>query len=290
MTIVGEGGRAIRLDAMSGYGTSLLPGLQGVGLAPVELGATALPDRDGSIFRYFRLGEREIGIPLHIWGESYANVRDTRRNLEAILYSRKNPLQVVIAQPDTGERRTAYGYYTGGMEGSYGEDEFGHNFQKFGLVIRCLDPWFYKDPVTRIFRIEGALGATLSSSEAFFPFMLSQSTYASGTNFVNEGDGDAYPIWTITGPKGNLIALNETTGQRLEVTGLDSGSIVTIDTRPSIADIYDQDGNDLWDSVSVQSSLWPLVPGNNFVKITFSEADPTTEVRLQYAVPVLAGN
>ena len=46
-------------------------------------------------------------------------------------------------------------------------------------------------------------------------------------NIVNDGDVPAYPTFTITGPMSDLVITNQTTGDTIDLTGLDLSGTAT---------------------------------------------------------------
>ncbi|HYH63212.1 MAG TPA: hypothetical protein VD866_00795 [Urbifossiella sp.] len=105
-----------------------------------------------------------------------------------------------------------------------------------------------------------------------FPFQLYQSTRVSAT-CTNAGTADAPPVVTITGPTLSPKATNETTGQFIELTGLEleAGETVTIDVgqRTILAD----DGADLSGHWGSGSTWWVLQSGANEIALLDATGD-----------------
>lgn len=135
-----------------------------------------------------------------------------------------------------------------------------------------------------------AVTAKSVSRAPFFPIMVASSTVDGAYQLDIQGDAPAWPIWEVDGPGEDLLIENTSTGDRIFIEG-EFDETVTIDTRPTIADIYSGAAPDgeLWERVADDYTLFPLEPGRNRIKITMVNANPKTEVRLRYSETWLAG-
>lgn len=124
----------------------------------------------------------------------------------------------------------------------------------------------------------------------FFPVVLASSTVDGAYQLDIGRDAEAWPIWEIDGPGEDLLIENVRTGERIFING-EFTETVTIDTRPTIADIYSttEDDGQLWERVDDDYKLFPLTPGENRIKITMVNANPKSVVRLKYSETWLAG-
>jgi len=107
-------------------------------------------------------------------------------------------------------------------------------------------------------------------------------TYGAATNpggsalAVNQGDVDAWPMFTITGPVDSPIITNETTGDAFLVVGtIASGATVTIDSRTGVV---------VPSSTRLVGRPWKLVPGDNTVRWRASSGsfDPNANLRVSW--------
>jgi hypothetical protein len=99
-----------------------------------------------------------------------------------------------------------------------------------------------------------------------------------GENFQNVGNANSYPVSVINGPlsAGGWQLINETTGQRLtfnvsltetQFLEIDHGShTLKMNGYPYIA--------------PAEGDWWPLIPGNNFIRLTSSDFNATAELVL----------
>jgi hypothetical protein len=116
------------------------------------------------------------------------------------------------------------------------------------------------------------------------PVLLAPSSTLGSTTVTNTGNGDAYPIWTITGP-GTPTLTNVTTGREFSLdVALSSGEVITVDTRPAQQSAVDQDGHDRWSDLVKTSprDLWTLVPGPNLLNLQLDSAGAGSSIQMVY--------
>ena len=130
----------------------------------------------------------------------------------------------------------------------------------------------------------------LFRSIPFFPVVLASSTVNGSYQLEVSGDANAWPVWEISGPGEDLLIENTETEENIFVKG-EFTETVTVDHRPTVADIYTDsliDG-ELWARVNDDYSFFPLTPGLNQIKVTMVNARPNSVVRLRYSETWLAG-
>jgi hypothetical protein len=150
------------------------------------------------------------------------------------LLTRFNPIsddgRLRVTRPD-GTAREVYCRYNRGLEGLEDANNFGIVWQRAILTLKSTDPLWY-DVVPNVL--------TLSSGAAtsFFPgtpFRLTSSgIFSSPAPIVNDGDVEAWPIWTIQGPANNIVLRNLDTAERIEFLtsfSVAAGETLVIDTR-----------------------------------------------------------
>lgn len=105
------------------------------------------------------------------------------------------------------------------------------------------------------------------------------------TMIVNNGDVEAWPVWTIRGPMTKLTAINDTVGGRFSLTHtLLTEQIITITTnRPSVRGPGDANltGKIDWFN-PLGCELWPLLDGENKIRFQVDGAGPGTRVQLDF--------
>ena len=234
-----------------GLGYQAKSGVTGFGLPPVSVqwleGAG-----DGAVFRRRRVLTRDIDIPLEILARDRAHLQELTSRLALALAGRCT----LTLLDDDGTRWTTDVYRTGGGEYSYGADTIGTREFQTVITFRSPDPYWTSSEAQNRY-IGGTTGASFLSSLAEIPVSSSQAIGEIQLN--NSGDADAYPIWDITGPGSNFLAISPD-GERLAWTGtLAVGDRLTIDTRKGT--VVDQNGNNRYDELDEAPRFWTVKPG-----------------------------
>ena len=234
-----------------GLGYQAKSGVTGFGLPPDSVqwleGAG-----DGAVFRRRRVLTRDIDIPLEILARDRAHLQELTSRLALALAGRCT----LTLLDDDGTRWTTDVYRTGGGEYSYGADTIGTREFQTVITFRSPDPYWTSSEAQNRY-IGGTTGASFLSSLAEIPVSSSQAIGEIQLN--NSGDADAYPIWDITGPGSNFLAISPD-GERLAWTGtLAVGDRLTIDTRKGT--VVDQNGNNRYDELDEAPRFWTVKPG-----------------------------
>lgn len=251
-----------------------IQGSMGLGLAPVAVASSEHLSGDGSTVRGVRYGAREVFLPLLVEAGSTAELTAIRRDLMRLLAPHLGPVDIRIVDPSTGTDRLIRGYYTSGLSGEFGADFHG-SWQTLGLTFDCPDPWWLGDEHTTTFRVNPGVKPFLSNTVPFFPMVLAQSTVIGRFEVDIAGDGEAYPVWEVTGPGEDLIISDGVSEVRIDGM-FKPGEVVRIDTR---------DGRitpDRWADVPVDSRLFALQPGRSVLTVTMVGASEDTTVLLSY--------
>lgn len=258
-------------------GRRLLRGSEGRFMPPFRFDAEKLP-RGGERLRDVKLDARTIVLPILFQGVTASELR-TRLRALAKVFNPKRGMGALVNTAPTGDDREIECAYRGGMEGVESKDGSGETFLKAFLFFYAPDP---------LYRDVADISTTYDSGDnpvwfPLFPLVLQESSVLAGVTIDNDGDDDAWPIWTVNGPGSTLAVVNETTGKRLDLAvDLAEGESVTIDTRPGKKTVVDQDGNNLYPDLDPSSSMWPLVPGDNAVQVELLDTDVASNVGLAY--------
>lgn len=146
------------------------------------------------------------------------------------------------------------------------------------------DPWWYDASDSS----EDFATGTLATFFPIFPLRLSSSEVFAVATVDNDGDTDAWPVWTITGPGSAIVLRNLTSGLLLSIAAtLDVGETVTVDTRRGAKTIVKNDGTNLFSSST--GDLWPLVEGSNSVQIEMGSATSSSLVNVRWRRRWMAG-
>src|SRR5690606_3916716 len=251
------------LDAVTGWGA-----------APVSITADPHP-RGGTRVRHIQPEPRTISGPVRVWGRDHRELVAAWRELARALTQtrRLGPGRLRVTRPD-GSAREIEAIYEAGFSGEPGQ---GHLYDTAVLSLYCPDP-YWRDVTPRTIVRECAIGA---------PYLDPYPTVSSGralgdTVIYQDGDVEAWPVWTITGPLEQLIAINHTTGERFTLTySLGAGDEIVITTDPPT--VRGPGGEVLTGALDWPgATLWGLVPGENRITFVALGASAGTRIELTY--------
>lgn len=252
----------------------VLKGLDGRFMPPVSYVEDEIPFQYGSRARQLKVAPREVDLPFLIKGASRQELRTKVREIINTFNPMIGDGRLQVTSYD-GSQRELYCRYAGGLE----FEESGLNFQKFILVLRAFDPfWYDTNTIVETF--------TIGEPATFFPMFplrLSSSTVFADTTIENSGDVETWPEWIIKGPGEKIIFYNLTTGEKLFLnTSLLEGETITIDLKPGKKTIKKNDGTNLFGTLTDDSTLWALQQGVNNIRIEMSNATLQSSVQLSY--------
>lgn len=255
----------------------------GMWAPPYTLSSTRMPLSEGSQFRDAVVEERGVDLKQKVRADS----RDQLRALLRDLSRRMNPRlgQGSVSNPGLGQLKIVNGNdvrvlncYPWGIK-----EPVDHGTSaELVLSFTAYDPcWYDEDPI--ITTVENTSVVAPFFSSIWFPLRLVGSLNYALRTMVNPGDADSYPIWTITGPGDTIILRNLTSGKSLSMgtLALNPGQILKIDTREGIKTVL-LDGLNAMKSMTILSSLWNLMPGNNQVQIQMSNTTPYSLITVEY--------
>jgi phage-related protein len=277
LTFFNPGDEEVELTG-SDYST-VLWGVNGRFMPPVDFVEDETPEREGARVRRVKIRPREITVPVLLEGSSQTDLRQQLRTIVRRLYPVAGDGRLRCVAPD-GATRELVCRYSQGLEGDEGTGDGGVKYLAAVLVFRAAeDPFWRAQTATEI-------DFTTGEPPAFFPFFpleLAESSIFGGITVTNEGDVEAWPIWTITGPGGPLTLTNDTSGESLVLaTVLSAGEQITIDTTPGIKTVTLDDSTNLYPDLDPGSSLWPLQPDDNAVTVELVDATVDSAVALSY--------
>lgn len=286
---ISRGGDSLRLGSdATDDGYLLKQGVTGIGIAPVEHELSSIPSGHGSLLRHTRLTDREVFLPVFVYGDTYEQVDRRRDTLYSLLDPTKGPVRVSIqSRTRNSDVRWVDAIYTEGLSGDFGDDHRGY-YQKIGLTLRAPSAFWSADPVSRLFQIKPGVKPFISKTSPFFPVILSSSSVAGVFEIRVDGDQPVWPVFTVTGPGTDLTI--EADGKKLHFEGdIAIGRRITFDS--AAGDVYDKNNTNgqLWSKVSLDSDFFQLQPGLNKVKVTFTGATAESLLELSYTPQFLAG-
>jgi phage-related protein len=266
-------------------GLMVMPGVLGHLMPSWEFYSDTSPAFDGESIRGVRAGPRNITVPVLMWGPDRNTCLDIFHRLISSLNPRNGIGTLVFTEP-SGRSYSIQGYYASGFEGDDNDDETGRHWITAVLVFRCPRPYFEGDIVSYTWQ----LAETPGNFFPFFPLNVSPSQVLGSLEIVNIGDAEAFPIWDLSGPYTSITLENLSTGKSLIIAkDALAGQVAVIDTTEGVKTAVLDGSTNLYEWMSLTSSLWPLRPGSNQISISLSGATTGASATLTYRPRYLAG-
>ncbi|MYR36374.1 phage tail family protein [Streptomyces sp. SID4944] len=260
------------------------PGIKGLDMPAYVMATDESPGIDGYEVRQVRAQGKAISIPLAFWAnDSRSAYLNRRRTFIRALNPKRGQGTLTLTQPD-GATRSIGVRYQDGMEGDESLDAAGRRWCIGVITFAAPTPYWAGGEVTHAWKTDPG-----GDFFPFLPLVVGDSQVLGLVTVDNDGDDDAYPVWTITGPATSVTLTNVTTGQTLvlshTITGTDT---IVIDTRERRQTALLNGVTNLWPDLSDVSSLWPLETGTNELTLTVAGSTADTEVRMTYQPRYLA--
>lgn len=249
-------------------------------MPPVVFQEDEVPGQPGMRLRSARHGVREFVLPLWITAASETALRTAIRSLVAKMDPSRGAGRIRVTAPG-GDQREITCSVSGGLElaETLGSDS-GYLMQRAVVSFRCHDPYWTDVADTEV---SWTLGEAPGTFFPIFPLVLAGSEIFVQATVTNTGDVQAWPVWTITGPGSALTIRNFHTNKLLFVDeSLSAGESVVVDTRPGVKSVTKNDGTNLYPSLFLNSSLWPLQRGDNLIWVELFGATTESSVVLRY--------
>lgn len=266
--------------SLSSFQMTVKVGPSGLRFPPIQLVEDDQPFVAGARFRRTKLGASTLHVPV-LFQEVTTPALFSLLRAAAVWFDPTRGAGTLRSTAPDGIVRQIVVRCMAGLDFDESDALSGTNARQTVLSLRADDP-FWTDPadILNVFTIGQGQGS-------FFPwdglFRLNASALFAEASISNDGDVDAWPVWTIIGPAVQPQLTNLTTGAilRLDLT-LGAGDRVTIDTRPNVKSIVDGSGNNRFGRQSVESSLWPLARGVNRLRAELVGATDASSVQLAY--------
>lgn len=258
---------------LKGSGT-YVRGIDGRFMPSTTFSVYDVPGDDGQVVRGTRFPNRLIQIPWTVTASGRAAVRTFLRNSARTMRAHDDAGTLTLT-PDGGSAYTLAAYLEDGLEG--GDADGSPTMQRLVLRFRSFDPYWQDASATNLsYPLDEDSGLMLP----WPPINVSPSTIYASVTIDNDGDAEAWPVWTIEGPGSNLVLTNATTGESLAIDyDFAAGEFLEIDTRPGHKSVT-IDGVNAFQFVT--GALWPLAVDANNIDIGFNAADANTAVGLSY--------
>ncbi len=265
-------------DLGAGQTVEALAGLAGTGMPTQDQTFVQSGVGHGATLARTRHAAREIPVPVRLDRvdvAAFATALDPDNGDGRLVYS----------NPDTGTDRVVTCRYASGME-------IVHDLPRLRrpvLVFRTTTPdpfWNDVDDTVHTYAI-GDLGLWMP----FPPIAVITQDVLSSPTIVNDGDKEAWPVWTIAGPADSVALANTSTGRSLRVAqSVADGDTLTIDTRPGVKTVLDQDGMSAFALLDeINDDLFPLAVGTNTIDVSLEGATLSSSVSIAWRRRWLTG-
>ncbi|MER6601199.1 phage distal tail protein [Streptomyces parvus] len=260
------------------------PGIKGLDMPDYAMATDEAPGIDGYEVRQVRAQGKTISIPIAFWAnDSRAAYLARRRTFIRSLNPKRGQGTLTLTQPD-GDARSIGVRYQDGMEGDESLDTAGRRWCIGVITFVAPSPYWTGGEVTTEWK-NGVSGDFFP----VLPLVVGDSQVLGAVTVDNDGDDDAFPVWTIKGPATTVTLTNTTTGQTLVLTRTITGAdTIVIDTRERRQTALLNGVTNLWPDLSDASALWPLATGVNDLTLTVAGSTTDTSVRMTYQPRYLA--
>jgi hypothetical protein len=228
-------------DLLSRDGVFLSEGVRGLSMPPVTRHTSTAPGLPGSRNRGHRIEEREVFWPvfLHSDVSSQAWIEYDRAFWRTLHPEREGAW--VVVHPDGTERRLRLSFVDDGGH-SFAADPSRRGWELYGVTLVACRPFWEGAPVVRAWK--AAAPVPFFDSLGSPVFRISSGSTVATAEIRNDGDVEAWPVWTITGPTTEPTSVG-VAGRKIEVPFLlADGQTLTIDTRPDRQTAIDGTGAD----------------------------------------------
>ena len=260
----------------------------GFGLAPLERVRERGPLQHGDTDVGFELMARRLRLGLFVDAGSYDDLITRRNALIGIFTPTTTPLQLRL-RLDDGRRRQIDCHYSGGLDfDSKDREGFG---VKSVIELYCPDPtWYDPTAITATYSLGG--GGSGFAVPTAVPTSIGASTADVLAAITYAGTWLSYPTVRIIGPVTDAIVTNQSTGEKLDFTGvtIGAGDWYEIDTRYGYKTVRDAGGVNRIANLTSDSNLatfhlavHPEVSGGaNSIRIQGSGITSASQVVITY--------
>lgn len=243
------------IDLTDGVKYNILQGVDGRFMPPFEFISDPVYTYPGEVVRSRKTKPREVKLPIVVMGATSA---DMRANLRSLTNSFGTMYDVGKLKVVTDDAKTFMlnCYFSGGMTLEESTNTGNSTFRIFDATFTAYDPYWF-NPVENVASWWDPQGA-LTGDHIIY----------------NNGDVDAWPIWSITGPLTDVLIRREGTPDVLSIsyTLSDYWHYIYVDTRPLNRSVLANHVTNIFSSVNLGSELFPLAPGANTLNFTVTQS------------------
>ncbi len=264
----------------------LLVGHTGWGMPPQHRLAERGPLQHGDSDKGFRLDPRFGSLVFLFPAKTLSDMYDRRDAILDLIGPNRSPtLKWVLPN---GTTRHIDVVYSGDMGLDWDVDDWAA--QKFAITLKAPDPTFYDpDQVALAF---AQAGGSAWNIPWLIPWTMGSAALDESTIINYAGNFLTYPITRIIGPLTNPVIENQTTGEKLDFTGISIGAFhwYEIDCSYGVKTVVDDLGANKIDDLTTDSDLStfhiapdPEAPGGaNSIHVTGTGANAATKVNMSF--------
>ena len=265
----------------------LLKGATGHHGMSVKYLSDPVPGMAGEELRDEQRPVREIYMPIRVQGKDAAEFSVVKQALRRSLRP-DNIIELWITN-ESGDTRVCYMKYLEGFDKAVDDDKRAPNWMNIPLKLVGFDPYFYDIPGNEITHIIPYVVPTQPFLEPGVPWFCNPWRIGmSGVNkqwvVINDGDEDAYPVWTIGGPGRAPRLDNITTGLSFVLSyELAAGETVTMDFRDNAHTVESDVKGNLRKYMDLNlRAMWPLIPGPNEIAVELAKGLGTAAIEMTF--------
>ncbi len=238
----------------TGVGVQALTGITGLGLPQVSVqwleGAG-----DGAVYRGRRVRPRDIDLPLLIQARGREHLKELLTRLAVML---AEPCTLRLVEDDGTDWSTIV-VRVGGGDFVYGTDTIGTTELQTVVTLRAGDPfWTYSRSTRKVISNSGAGRGLLTGLTRL---RVASSQAIGVITLENIGSAPAYPVWEVTGPGRDFLAVSPT-GERLHWIGaLGERERLIVDVRAGT--VVDGTGASRYAQLAPAPRFWTIPAGTS---------------------------
>jgi len=256
-------------------------------MPPVKFTEQQVPGRPGAILWAQRHDVRDFGLAIWIDQPDDVSLRAALRSMVAKMDPVRGTGKIRVTGP-AGDQREISCVYASGLEMSEKlGDSSGIYSQRAAVQFKAHWP-YWRDTSAQSWTFGAASGANFLGNP-FFPLRVTSSAVATQQSITNDGDVDAWPIWTVNGPGSGIVFRNITTNSWTDLTSVSlvTGQQLIVDTRPGYKTVVINSSGGVitnaFGNLSSTSELWSLTRGLNVIQLQMtSTVSGVSQLNLQF--------
>ncbi|MBE6506422.1 MAG: phage tail family protein [Methanocorpusculum parvum] len=239
------------------------------------------PNQNGATYFFSRMSTRSISFSFRIHAKSIDEIQKKKMEIAQIL---SPALGEGTLRVYPGEDGTYYelACVPDGKPSMFSSME-GHNGTAAVATVSftAYNPWFTSP-------VQNTVEFTAYAGGFQLPFRLPFTLGEFGEGYIHYAGSTPTPaLITITGPFVNPVLINTRTGEKIAIIkALNTGEKIEINTDPATSYVHHIDATgavtNAFSTISTDSVLWQLQPGENHIQYTESESIGNTPIRISW--------